>query len=93
MTFDLNQAAFQSDLVDLEKAELLAFIKTFRKLQQLYWSQIYRDKGRRWEKISSLPGDLYSLRITKQCRALVKREGDVMRFISLHPDHDSAYQP
>lgn len=92
MEFDLNRPKFQADLLRLEKAELLALFKTLRKLKQLSWSQVYRDKGLRWESIKSLEEDAYTLRITQKYRAVVKREGDILRFLSLHPDHDSAYK-
>lgn len=92
MEFDLNQPKFQLCLIRLEKAELLAFFKTLRKLEQLSWTQVYRDKGLRWESIKTLEEDAYTIRVTQKCRAVVTREGDTLRFISLHPDHDSAYQ-
>jgi hypothetical protein len=41
-------------------------------------------KGKQGEK-------LYSLRITQKCRAVAIREGDYLRLLSLHSDHDSAY--
>ena len=92
MEFDLNRPQFQRDLLELEKADLLAFFKTLRKLRALAWSQVYRDKGLRWESIKSLEADAYTIRVTQKCRAVVQRDGDSLRFISLHPDHDSAYK-
>lgn len=89
---DLNDPQFQDDLLKLEKAELLAFFKTLRKLSKLDWPEMYRDTGLRWESIKSLGADAYTLRITKKCRAVVERQGNVLRFLSLHPDHDSAYR-
>ncbi len=91
MDFDLNQVQFQEELIKLEKAELLAFFKTLRKLKQLSWQGIYTDNGLKWEAIKSSK-DNHTLRVTQKCRAIVKRDGDVLRFISLHPDHDSAYE-
>ena len=91
MEFDLNRPQFQADLLELEKVELLAFFKTLRKLKQLSWTQVYRDKGLRWESIKSLAEDAYTLRVTQKCRAVVERDGDVLKFVSLHPNHDSAY--
>jgi hypothetical protein len=91
MEFDLNQPEFQADLLMLEKAELLAFFKTLRKLRALAWNEVYRDAGLRWESVKSLGVDAYTLRVTKKCRAVVVREGNILRFLSLHPDHDSAY--
>ena len=63
---------------------------------QLTWEQIYKDQGLKWEMIRSKQGKkgetLYSLRITQKCRAIALREGDYLRFLSLHSDHDSAYK-
>ena len=92
MDFDLNRAAFQEELIGLEKGELLAFFKTLRKLKALSWEQVYRNRGLRWESIKSVEADAYTIRVTQKCRAVVKREGDILRFLSLHPDHDSAYK-
>ena len=91
MDFDLNGAAFQEELMRLEKGELLAFFKTLRKLKQS-WQQVYRDKGLRWESIKSVNADAYTVRVTQKCRAVVLRDGDILRFLSLHADHDSAYK-
>lgn len=93
--FDLNRPRFQQDFLDLEKTELMAFVKTLRKLIQMDWQQVYEDHGFNWELIKSAEGPegqkLYSLRVTQKCRALVERKGDTLVFLSLHPDHDSAY--
>ncbi len=60
------------------------------------WNQIFNNKGLKWEKIHSMttPASrpLYSIRLSKKFRAVVCREKDFMVFISLHPDHDSAYR-
>lgn len=89
---DLNEPRFQEDLLALEKAEVLAFLKTLRKLRVLTWPEVHRDRGLRWESIRSLGVDAYTIRVTLRCRAVVSREADVLRFLSLHPDHDSAYR-
>ena len=93
---DLNNPVFQQDLFNLPKVEAVAIFKTFRKLSQLTWEQLYKDKGLKWEMIRSKKGKkgetLYSLRVTQKCRCIVLREGDYLRFLSLHSDHDSAYQ-
>jgi hypothetical protein len=92
---DLNNEKFQEDLLELEKAEALALLKTLRKLRQLEWNDIYKDQGLKWELANSLQGidgeNIYSIRITQKCRALVQRSEDTIIFLSLHPDHDSAY--
>jgi len=59
----------------------------------------FKGKGKRgvnWEVLrnqktaSGVP--IASIRITDKFRIRVIRDGVFMRFISLHPDHDSAYK-
>jgi hypothetical protein len=93
---DLNNPTFQADLANLEKDEIRSFQNTFRKLLQMTWQQVYVDRGLNWEKISSLqPPDgidaLYSIRITKSCRAIAFRESDWLRLLLIEPEHDAAY--
>jgi hypothetical protein len=92
---DLNNPRFQTDFFKLEKTESYAIMKTFRKLSQLEWDEIYRDPGLQWEAIQSRTGDdgerIFSIRITQKFRAVVQREKNMMRFLELHPDHDIAY--
>ena len=93
---DLNNPEFQGRWLSLEKPERLAVLEACVKLASMDWNQIYQDKGLRWEMIRSRKARdgtrLYSIRITKKVRAGVKRSGDFLEFITLHPDHDSAYQ-
>ena len=93
---DLNNPTFQKQLVRLQKDELYRFVQSLGKLQQLTWQQVYKDKGFRWEGVVHRSGSkgqrLYTVRITRKFRALVYREGDFIRFLSLHTDHDSAYE-
>jgi hypothetical protein len=93
---DLNNIEFQSDLFGLQKPEQLAVLATLRKIASLTWDQVHRDKGLHWEAIHSRTGEdgkrLYSLRVTQRCRAVAVREGDYLRLLSIHPDHDSAYK-
>ena len=35
---------------------------------------------------------LHSLRLSQRVRAVGYRDGDFLRLVSLHPDHDSAYE-
>ena len=92
---DLNNQEFLRALVSLEAAQQVAVLTSCRKILQMTWDQVYRDKGLHWEAIKSGPENtkerLYSLRITRKFRAVTIRAGDSMRFLSLHPDHDSAY--
>ena len=92
---DLNNPVFQAQLLELNKQEAWAVLKTLRLLQKMSWEQIQVSKGLHWELIQSKQGAsgerLYSLRISRSCRAVAFREGDWLRLLSLHPDHDSAY--
>jgi hypothetical protein len=89
---DLNDSDFQKDWFSLEKSDRLAVLKTLRKLLPLSWDQVYKDSGLNWELAREVQGErFYSIRITQKCRALVQRNNDFVVFVSLHPDHDSAY--
>jgi len=93
---DLNNPVFQDDLFSLEKDEAVRVLAILRRVRKLTWSEVYKDKGLRWELVQSRNGPhgarLYTVRVSVKFRALVCREGQFMRFLSLHPDHDSAYQ-
>ena len=96
MKLDLNFPDFQKYLFRLEKKELYAMIKTLRTLSKMEFDQIRRSSGLNLEKIKTMKtrkgNPIYSLRITRSFRATLSIEGDYLRFISLHPDHDSAYK-
>lgn len=93
---DLNNPVFQENLLTLQKPERLAALETLNKIRQLTWSQLYRDAGLKWEKISSVvpPAGIeavYSLRITQSRRATACRQGDFIRFLTIPPNHDATY--
>ncbi len=93
---DLNNPVFQENLFGLQKPERNSAIDTLRKIQQLNWDQLYRDKGLKWEKIVSVKPPqgidaIYSLRLTRSRRCIAYRDGDFMRLLSVAPDHDSTY--
>lgn len=93
---DLNNRIFQRDWFALAKDERIAVLQTCMKLAELEWEQVYRDKGLHWEMIKSRTADdgsrLFTIRITRKLRATVRRDGNYLEFLTLHPDHDSAYQ-
>ena len=93
---DLNNPVFQRQLFNLPKIDQRNVLNTLRKLSNMAWPQVYIDQGLKWEALLSRKGPggskLYSLRIGKGFRAIACREGLWMRILSLHPDHDSAYQ-
>ncbi|HEX2224335.1 MAG TPA: hypothetical protein VHN15_09020 [Thermoanaerobaculia bacterium] len=94
---DLNSSAFQRQLFRLEKDQQRAVLNTLQKLSEMTWEQVYQDRGLHWEAIVSRSGGegerLYSIRMGKGFRAVVSRDGNLLRLSSLHPDHDSAYKP
>ena len=93
---DLNNPVFQHDLFDLEKSEQTALIKTLKKIHQLTWPALYSNHGLKREVILSkqtTDGErLYTFRFSQKYRTNPLRQGDYLRFPSLHADHDSAYK-
>lgn len=93
---DLNNPVFQANLLTLQKPERHAALDTLNKIRQLTWNQLYRDRGLKWEKITSAkPPEgidaIYSLRITQARRATAYREADFIRLLTIAPDHDATY--
>ena len=91
---DLNRSRFQEDLFNLEKLAQRALFNSLKKITQLYWEELYKDKGLRWELIASNsnPEDkLYSFRFSKKYRATGYREGNYLVLLRLYADHDSTY--
>ena len=95
MKLDLNFPGFQDDLFKLEKKELQALIRTLQTCAKLDFQQFIQSSGLNVEKIKSMRTEqghpLYSLRISRSFRATFTVQDDYLRFIALHPDHDSAY--
>ena len=93
---DLNNPVFQEDLFSLGKDDATRILATLRKIRRIQWGEVYKNKWLRWEMVQSKtgPGDrrLDTIRVTEGFRALVCREGRYVRFLSLHPAHDSAYK-
>jgi len=92
---DLNSPVFQRDLFTLNKEDAHSLFTTLKKISQMDWQSLYRDTGLKWEKIYSKKRNgenIYSFRITKKIRARALRDGNYLRILSLHTDHDSAYQ-
>ena len=95
LKLDLNNPVFQKQLSNLPQKDQRSVFNTLRKVSEMDWNQIYQDRGLKWEIIHSRSGPhgkrLYSLRTGKGFRAVACRDGQWMRLLSLHPDHDSAY--
>jgi len=66
------------------------------RLRGLDWDSLYTHQGFHWEHVRHVkaPGgaSVYSLRLGQKMRAIGYRDGDFLRLVSLHPDHDSAYE-
>mgnify|MGYP000162063428 CR=1 FL=1 len=96
MKIDLNFPPFQQDLFSLDKTQLTAFVKSVKKINKMDLRQVQLSSGLNLEKIKNLKTSngktLYSIRMSKTFRAVICIEDDFIRFISLHPDHDSAYK-
>ena len=92
---DLNNPVFQQTWFAMEREEAPAVLAALRRIRQMSWNQLYQDRGLRWEAVLSRQGPsgqrIYTLRVTRRVRAVAHREGNYLRFLSLHPDHDSAY--
>ena len=98
---DLEFPRIVDELSKLELDELDQVENAINKIKQMTWEQIYKTssktqkRGLNWEPISGQQTrsgkTIASIRISKKFRARVCRDGKFMRFISLHPDHDSTY--
>jgi hypothetical protein len=89
LELDMNGPRFQKDFLTLEKTDLLKVANTLRKLSQMEWQQVYQDKGLNWEFIDARK--FYTFRASQKMRISALREGNIMRLLAIHPDHDSAY--
>ena len=93
---DLNSPEFQDVFFGLELTELRVVVASLRRLRELDWIALYRHTGFRWEAVEHLKAPnrttVYSLRLSQKVRAIAYRDGDFLRLISLHPDHDTAYE-
>lgn len=93
---DLNSPEFQDVFFRLEPDEVKHVVASLRRLRELDWTSLYQHTGFRWEAIERLRAPngakVYSLRVSQRIRAVAFRDGDFLRLISLHPDHDSAYE-
>ena len=96
LKLDLNNPSFQSNLLDLDKAEWSQLRTTFKKLRQMSRKQVYPETGLKWENVTSIESmpeisAAYLLRVSQSCRALASRDGDFMRLLTVSGDHDAVY--
>jgi hypothetical protein len=92
---DLNNSEFQDGFFSLEVAELKQVVTSLRRLRGMEWDLVYSYPGLNWEAVDHIRtptgAKAYSIRLSRRVRAIGYRDGDFLRLISLHPDHDSAY--
>lgn len=93
---DLNSPQFQETFLKLEVSELKQVVAALRRLRELDWQVFYAHPGFRWEAIDHIPtpngSKAHSLRLSQKIRAIAYRDGEYLRIVSLHPDHDSVYR-
>jgi hypothetical protein len=93
---DLNSPEFQDVFLRLELLELKQVVGSLLRLRALDWGALYRHTGFKWEAIRHIRtpsgATAYSLRLSEKVRAIAYRDGEYLRIVSLHPDHDSAYR-
>lgn len=93
---DLNSPEFLDVFLRLQSSELKQAVRALQRLRDVDWETLYRHVGFQWETIRHIPAPrgvtACSLRLSEKMRAIAYREGDFLRIISLHPDHDSAYR-
>ena len=96
VVLDLNNPKFQEVFLALETAEWKQVSATLRRLRGMNWNTMYMHSGLHWEAVDHVTtptgAKAHSLRLSQKVRALAYRDGDILRFLSLHPDHDSAYE-
>ena len=84
---DLNSPEFQDVFFRLELSELKQVVGSLRRLGELDWNSLEAVRHIRTPNGATA----YSLRLSEKIRGIAYRDGDFLRIISLHPDHDSAY--
>jgi hypothetical protein len=93
---DLNSPEFQDVFFRPSAEQLKQVVASLGRLRGMDWNALYRHTGYQWEHIAHLKGPggakVYSIRLSQQIRAIGYRDGDLLRVVSLHPDHDSAYE-
>jgi hypothetical protein len=96
LLLDLNSPVFLDEFLALDTTELVQVAKALRKIRGMTWDAFLRHRGSRWEQIGHIRAPngkaAHSFRLSQKYRALAYREGEYLRVLSLHLDHDSAYE-
>ena len=99
---DLGYSRVQLELANLYYDQVTELENCVEKIKQMTWAQVLatssqtQKRGLNWEVLldqrTAFGKVIATIRVTQKFRARVSRDGVFMRFISLHPDHDSAYE-
>jgi hypothetical protein len=92
---DLNNPQFLNVFLELRGKELEQVARALHRLQRYTWDEVYKLPGLNWETIRQVTVNgqpTASIRLSKKYRAIVIRERNILRMLSLHLDHDSAYE-
>ena len=93
---DLNSPEFQDVFFRLQPDDLKQVVSALGRLRAMDCNALYAYAGFRWEALEHLKigggAKVYSLRVSQRIRAVGLRDGNFLRLISLHPDHDSTYE-
>lgn len=101
---DLTFPGLMDELRQLPEDQYNQFKERIQFIKKMTWQQVYdtstkskkEKRGLNWEvldgQITADGKPVASIRISGSFRARVSRKDDLMRFISLHPNHDSAYK-
>ncbi len=92
---DLNNPQFLNGFLELRGKELEQVARAIYRLGRLTWDEVYKLPGLNWETIRQVTvkgQPASSIRLSKKYRAVVIREQNILRILSLHLDHDSAYE-
>lgn len=100
---DVGFSGFLTGLEELSADDQERVLTTIEKIQKMTWDDIYRTssksagqkRGLNFEPLDQRTKSgmrVASIRITQKMRARVCRREQFMIFLSIHPDHDSAYK-
>ena len=96
VVLDLNSRVFLDEFFSLDMTELARVVKALKKIRAMDWDTFTKHRGSRWEEIEHIEAPngkpAHSFRLSQKYRALAYRDGDFLRVLSLHLDHDSAYE-
>lgn len=98
---DVDFEEFQGQFFELVQSEQAEVFKAITKLQKMTWQDLWntstKGHGKRrsnYEPIDQQTAEglkVATIRVSGSFRARVTRKNEWLIFISLHPDHDSAY--